>query len=120
MEKALRLTCGSRQRRGRTGPWVPVGKGVGAAVSLPTPAQGTRSHPAAPADPCQNNPCLHGGTCRANGTVCGCSCAPGFTGENCEIGEWPEHLAVPGQDPVPHPGTARTSDHAWKRGGEWG
>ncbi|KAM6294868.1 neurocan core protein [Aegotheles albertisi] len=39
----------------------------------------------APADPCQNNPCLHGGTCRANGTVCGCTCAPGFTGENCEI-----------------------------------
>ncbi|NXG01594.1 NCAN protein, partial [Sakesphorus luctuosus] len=39
----------------------------------------------APSDPCQNNPCLHGGTCRANGTVCGCSCAPGFTGENCEI-----------------------------------
>ncbi|XP_061871034.1 neurocan core protein [Colius striatus] len=38
-----------------------------------------------PADPCQNNPCLHGGTCRANGTVCGCSCPPGFTGENCEI-----------------------------------
>ncbi|XP_051625299.1 neurocan core protein isoform X2 [Manacus candei] len=39
----------------------------------------------APSDPCENNPCLHGGTCRANGTVCGCSCAPGFTGENCEI-----------------------------------
>ncbi|XP_068277047.1 neurocan core protein [Nyctibius grandis] len=39
----------------------------------------------APADPCHNNPCLHGGTCRANGTVCGCACAPGFTGENCEI-----------------------------------
>ncbi|XP_062366062.1 neurocan core protein [Cinclus cinclus] len=39
----------------------------------------------APPDPCQNNPCLHGGTSRANGTVCGCSCAPGFTGENCEI-----------------------------------
>ncbi|XP_069734396.1 neurocan core protein isoform X2 [Phaenicophaeus curvirostris] len=39
----------------------------------------------APSDPCQNNPCLHGGTCHANGTVCGCSCAPGFTGENCEI-----------------------------------
>uniref|UniRef100_A0A8C3Y271 Neurocan core protein n=1 Tax=Catharus ustulatus TaxID=91951 RepID=A0A8C3Y271_CATUS len=39
----------------------------------------------APADPCQTNPCLHGGTSRANGTVCGCSCAPGFTGENCEI-----------------------------------
>ncbi|XP_041327029.1 neurocan core protein [Pyrgilauda ruficollis] len=39
----------------------------------------------APPDPCRNNPCLHGGTSRANGTVCGCSCAPGFTGENCEI-----------------------------------
>uniref|UniRef100_A0A672UXF8 Neurocan core protein n=1 Tax=Strigops habroptila TaxID=2489341 RepID=A0A672UXF8_STRHB len=64
-----------------------VSHGVGAAVSPPllTLAQGTRSHPAAPSDPCQNNPCLHGGTCRANGTVCGCSCAPGFTGENCEI-----------------------------------
>ncbi|KAM6310670.1 neurocan core protein [Podargus strigoides] len=36
-------------------------------------------------DPCHTNPCLHGGTCRANGTVCGCRCAPGFTGENCEI-----------------------------------
>nr|XP_030112530.3 LOW QUALITY PROTEIN: neurocan core protein [Taeniopygia guttata] len=39
----------------------------------------------APPDPCRSNPCLHGGTSRANGTVCGCSCAPGFTGENCEI-----------------------------------
>uniref|UniRef100_A0A8B9BF88 Neurocan core protein n=1 Tax=Anser brachyrhynchus TaxID=132585 RepID=A0A8B9BF88_9AVES len=39
----------------------------------------------APADPCQNNPCLHGGTCHANGSVCSCSCAQGFTGENCEI-----------------------------------
>ncbi|XP_021234620.1 neurocan core protein [Numida meleagris] len=37
------------------------------------------------ADPCQTNPCLHGGTCHANGSVCSCSCAPGFTGENCEI-----------------------------------
>lgn len=51
------------------------------------PRDGTRSYPAAPSDPCQNNPCLHGGTCRANGSVCSCSCAQGFTGENCEIGE---------------------------------
>ncbi|TRZ08370.1 hypothetical protein HGM15179_018738 [Zosterops borbonicus] len=36
-------------------------------------------------EPCHTNPCLHGGTSRANGSVCGCSCAPGFTGENCEI-----------------------------------
>uniref|UniRef100_A0A452TJR0 Neurocan core protein n=1 Tax=Ursus maritimus TaxID=29073 RepID=A0A452TJR0_URSMA len=36
-------------------------------------------------DPCENNPCLHGGTCKANGTMYGCSCDQGFTGENCEI-----------------------------------
>ncbi|XP_031293563.2 neurocan core protein isoform X1 [Camelus dromedarius] len=38
-----------------------------------------------PLDPCENNPCLHGGTCEANGTMYGCSCDQGFTGENCEI-----------------------------------
>lgn len=44
--------------------------------------------PAVPLDPCENNPCLHGGTCRANGTMYGCSCDQGFAGENCEIGEY--------------------------------
>ncbi|KAM7134776.1 neurocan core protein [Macrochelys suwanniensis] len=39
----------------------------------------------AQADPCQTNPCLHGGTCQSNGTVYSCSCDQGFTGENCEI-----------------------------------
>ncbi|XP_037362143.1 neurocan core protein [Talpa occidentalis] len=39
----------------------------------------------APLDPCENNPCLHGGTCKANGTMYGCSCEQGYTGENCEI-----------------------------------
>uniref|UniRef100_A0A8C9BDM0 Neurocan core protein n=1 Tax=Phocoena sinus TaxID=42100 RepID=A0A8C9BDM0_PHOSS len=38
-----------------------------------------------PSDPCENNPCLHGGTCKANGTMYGCSCDQGFAGENCEI-----------------------------------
>ncbi|KAM5237967.1 neurocan core protein [Ctenodactylus gundi] len=38
-----------------------------------------------PSDPCENNPCLHGGTCHTNGTVYGCSCDQGFAGENCEI-----------------------------------
>uniref|UniRef100_A0A8C9UP86 Neurocan core protein n=1 Tax=Spermophilus dauricus TaxID=99837 RepID=A0A8C9UP86_SPEDA len=37
------------------------------------------------ANPCENNPCLHGGTCNANGTMYGCSCDQGFAGENCEI-----------------------------------
>ncbi|NXK14027.1 NCAN protein, partial [Herpetotheres cachinnans] len=73
-------------RQGRPRLWVPVGKGwVLRCPPTSTLAQGARSHPPAPADPCQNNPCLHGGTCRANGTVCGCSCVPGYTGENCEI-----------------------------------
>ncbi|TFK06467.1 tyrosine-protein phosphatase non-receptor type 23 [Platysternon megacephalum] len=39
----------------------------------------------AQADPCETNPCLHGGTCQSNGTVYSCSCDQGFTGENCEI-----------------------------------
>ncbi|XP_074834251.1 neurocan core protein [Carettochelys insculpta] len=38
-----------------------------------------------PSEPCENNPCLHGGTCQANGTVYSCTCDQGFTGENCEI-----------------------------------
>nr|XP_045016961.1 neurocan core protein isoform X2 [Jaculus jaculus] len=36
-------------------------------------------------DPCENNPCLHGGICHTNGTMYGCSCDQGFAGENCEI-----------------------------------
>ncbi|XP_021026370.1 neurocan core protein [Mus caroli] len=38
-----------------------------------------------PTDPCENNPCLHGGTCHTNGTMYGCSCDQGYAGENCEI-----------------------------------
>nr|XP_014687742.2 neurocan core protein [Equus asinus]XP_014687743.2 neurocan core protein [Equus asinus] len=48
-----------------------------------TPANGSAQE--ALSDPCENNPCLHGGTCKANGTMYGCSCDQGFTGENCEI-----------------------------------
>lgn len=80
-----------QQHWGRARRWVLVGMGVG----VPCASQGS-CPPTDPADPCQTNPCLHGGTSRANGTVCGCSCVPGFTGENCEIGECPEH---------PHAGT---------------
>uniref|UniRef100_A0A8C8YHX3 Neurocan core protein n=1 Tax=Prolemur simus TaxID=1328070 RepID=A0A8C8YHX3_PROSS len=48
-----------------------------------TPADGSAGD--VPSDPCENNPCLHGGTCNANGTMYGCSCDQGFAGENCEI-----------------------------------
>uniref|UniRef100_H9GPN6 Neurocan core protein n=1 Tax=Anolis carolinensis TaxID=28377 RepID=H9GPN6_ANOCA len=36
-------------------------------------------------DPCDNDPCLHGGTCQSNGNISTCNCPRGFTGENCEI-----------------------------------
>ncbi|KAH0625889.1 hypothetical protein JD844_034250 [Phrynosoma platyrhinos] len=39
----------------------------------------------AEADPCDNDPCLHGGTCQSNGNISTCNCPRGFTGENCEI-----------------------------------
>ncbi|XP_060641155.2 neurocan core protein [Anolis sagrei] len=36
-------------------------------------------------DPCDNDPCLHGGTCQSSGNISTCNCPRGFTGENCEI-----------------------------------
>ncbi|XP_026538953.1 neurocan core protein [Notechis scutatus] len=36
-------------------------------------------------DPCDIDPCLHGGTCQSSGNLSSCHCLPGFTGENCEI-----------------------------------
>ncbi|XP_070602369.1 neurocan core protein [Erythrolamprus reginae] len=36
-------------------------------------------------DPCDNDPCLHGGICQSSGNLSSCHCLPGFTGENCEI-----------------------------------
>jgi hypothetical protein len=45
------------------------------------------SVPPVPSDPCENNPCLHGGTCNANSTTYGCRCGQGFAGENCEMGQ---------------------------------
>ncbi|XP_075857684.1 neurocan core protein [Microcebus murinus] len=56
----------------------------GEELALPgSPADGSAGN--LPSDPCENNPCLHGGTCNANGTVYRCSCGQGFAGENCEI-----------------------------------
>ncbi|XP_078526681.1 neurocan core protein [Lissotriton helveticus] len=36
-------------------------------------------------DPCQNNPCLHGGVCVSQNNMYSCRCELGFKGENCEI-----------------------------------
>ncbi|XP_069042017.1 neurocan core protein isoform X1 [Lepisosteus oculatus] len=45
----------------------------------------TASTGAAENDPCQTNPCLHGGTCLSTGDLYSCQCQPGYSGENCEI-----------------------------------
>ncbi|MFS8068067.1 MAG: calcium-binding EGF-like domain-containing protein [Byssovorax sp.] len=36
-------------------------------------------------DPCAVQPCENGGACAASGTSYTCSCAPGYSGTNCEI-----------------------------------
>ncbi|KAM7012036.1 uncharacterized protein LKV04_022610 [Tautogolabrus adspersus] len=36
-------------------------------------------------NPCQTNPCLHGGSCLQEGDGYSCYCAQGFSGESCEI-----------------------------------
>ncbi|XP_077834624.1 neurocan core protein isoform X5 [Macaca mulatta] len=62
--------------------WEEVASGEEPALSgTPTNEGAEEAH----SDPCENNPCLHGGTCNANGTMYGCSCDQGFAGENCEI-----------------------------------
>ena len=38
-------------------------------------------------DPCQSNPCLNGATCSLDeNNDFQCECPPGYTGDNCEIG----------------------------------
>lgn len=39
-------------------------------------------------DPCQTNPCLHGGSCLTEGEGYSCLCPQGYSGESCEIGKW--------------------------------
>uniref|UniRef100_A0A6Q2X157 Neurocan b n=1 Tax=Esox lucius TaxID=8010 RepID=A0A6Q2X157_ESOLU len=36
-------------------------------------------------DPCQTNPCLHGGSCLREGDGYSCYCPQGYSGESCEI-----------------------------------
>lgn len=39
-------------------------------------------------DQCEPNPCLNQGTCNDHLGHYTCSCQDGFTGKDCEIGEW--------------------------------
>ncbi|XXX78228.1 calcium-binding EGF-like domain-containing protein [Sorangium sp. So ce134] len=36
-------------------------------------------------DPCAAAPCQHGGTCTADGAGYVCACAPGWTGDSCDV-----------------------------------
>ncbi|KAM4888069.1 neurocan core protein isoform 2-T2 [Thomomys bottae] len=67
---------------GLEGFWEEAASGAEPAPSR-FPAQ--KSAEEVPTDPCENNPCLHGGSCSANSSTYGCSCPQGFAGENCEI-----------------------------------
>ena len=39
-------------------------------------------------DECASSPCQHGATCNESLARYDCTCAPGYNGTNCEIGEW--------------------------------
>ncbi|XP_057697490.1 neurocan core protein isoform X1 [Corythoichthys intestinalis] len=41
--------------------------------------------PPVESNPCQTNPCLHGGSCLQEGDGYSCYCPQGFSGESCEI-----------------------------------
>ncbi|XP_047443675.1 neurocan core protein [Mugil cephalus] len=42
-------------------------------------------NPSGESNPCQTNPCLHGGSCLQEGDGYSCYCPQGFSGESCEI-----------------------------------
>uniref|UniRef100_A0A4W5JRM2 Neurocan b n=1 Tax=Hucho hucho TaxID=62062 RepID=A0A4W5JRM2_9TELE len=49
------------------------------------PTWGYDLNPSAEDNPCQTNPCLHGGSCLPEGDGYSCYCPQGYSGENCEI-----------------------------------
>ncbi|KAM3876128.1 neurocan core protein [Diretmus argenteus] len=49
------------------------------------PNWGFGLNPSVENNPCQTNPCLHGGSCLQEGDGYSCYCPQGFSGESCEI-----------------------------------
>uniref|UniRef100_A0A9J7ZCI5 Neurocan core protein n=1 Tax=Cyprinus carpio carpio TaxID=630221 RepID=A0A9J7ZCI5_CYPCA len=48
-------------------------------------SENSPSRTSAENDPCQTNPCLHGGSCLTEGEGYSCLCPQGYSGESCEI-----------------------------------
>uniref|UniRef100_A0A8C2B2T5 Neurocan core protein n=1 Tax=Cyprinus carpio TaxID=7962 RepID=A0A8C2B2T5_CYPCA len=48
-------------------------------------SENSPSRTSAEDDPCQTNPCLHGGSCLTEGEGYSCLCPQGYSGESCEI-----------------------------------
>ena len=45
-------------------------------------------------DECSSNPCKNSGTCVEKVADYQCTCLIGFTGKNCESGEWYSELKI--------------------------
>ena len=46
-------------------------------------------------DECDNDPCEHGGTCVDKVNSYSCNCLPGYTGAECQEGEYPfQHVGT--------------------------
>lgn len=41
---------------------------------------------------CESSPCANGGSCVAIANGYACQCQPGYTGDNCEYGEFDFHI----------------------------
>ncbi|KAM8875001.1 neurocan core protein isoform 2-T2 [Spinachia spinachia] len=61
------------------------GKDASDALGIVEPNWAFGFIPSGEDNPCQTNPCLHGGSCLQEGDGYSCYCPQGFSGESCEI-----------------------------------